>query len=110
MAGGDLVPAGPVGVGIMMALGIVDQQMLLLCRDGVGLGNGGEQRLGIRVQGMGEKLLTFRQLHQLSLVNHGDPVADEAHHGKVVGYKEIGQVPLLLKVGQQVQRRWARLR
>ena len=37
VAGGDLLPAGLVGVGIVMALGIVDDQLLLPGRDGVWL-------------------------------------------------------------------------
>ena len=97
------MPAGLIGFGIVMALGIVDQQLFLPLGDGVGLGNGGEQSPGVGVEGMGEELLALGKLHQLSLVNHGDPVADEAHHGKVMGHKKIGQVPLLLQIGQQVQ-------
>ena len=52
---------------------------------------------------MGEQLLALRQLHDLALVNDGDPVADEADHRKVVGDEQVGQIPLLLQLGQQVQ-------
>ena len=36
-------------------------------------------------------------------MNDGDAVADKANHRQVVGDEQIGQIPLLLQLGQQVQ-------
>ena len=99
----DFLPAGLVGFAVVMALGIVDQQLFLPLRDGVRLGDGGQQCPGVGVQGMGEQLLAFCQFHDFALVDDGDAVTDEANYGQVVGDEQIRQAPLFLQLGQQVQ-------
>ena len=88
--------------GVVVAGGVVDLQFFLPFPDGVRQGDGGQKRPGVGVQGMGEELFRLGKLHNDPLVNDGDAVGDKAHHRKVVGYKEIGEVPLLLEPGQEV--------
>ena len=42
-------------------------------------------------------------LHEQALVDDGDAVADEAHHGQIVGDEQIRQPPRLLQFGEQVE-------
>ena len=86
----------------MMAGGVVYQQLLVALGHGVGLGDGGEQRPRVRMQRTGKQFFAFGKLDNAALVNHGDAVADEAHHGKVVGDEQVGKPPRLLKLGKQV--------
>ena len=55
------------------------------------------------MQGVGEELLRGGQLHHVAQVHDADAVADILHHAQVVGDEEVGQVLLLLQVGQQVE-------
>ena len=67
------------------------------------LGRGGQQRLGVGVQGMAEDGLVAAQLHHLAQVHDGHPVTDVLHHAQIVADEEICQAQLLLQVLQQVQ-------
>ena len=69
----------------------------------VRLGNGGQERRGVRVLGSPEELVGRRQLHDAPDVHHGHAVADVAHHAQVVRHEEVGQPELGLQIQQQVQ-------
>ena len=51
---------------------------------GVGDGHGGDERLGVGVEGVLQQILRLRHLHDLPQVHHGDAVAHVAGHGQVV--------------------------
>ena len=72
-----------------------DDSLLLdrLFRDS---GHGRQQCFGVRVFGIGEYLFGLAQLDDLAHIHHSYPVADIFHHGQVVGYKEIGEMQLVL--------------
>ena len=53
---------------------------------------------------MGKELLGLCQLHDDTLVDNGDAVADESHNRQVVGDEQIGQAAFLLQTAQQIQR------
>ena len=84
MAGTHLFPLGQIGFAVAMAGRVIDQQLLFPLGNGIRLGNGRQQSLGIGMQRMPEQLLAFRQLHQLSLADHRNTVADKAHHGRAI--------------------------
>ena len=73
MAGKDLTPDGRI-VLIMMNGRIIYQQLFGAFHIGIGIGNSGQQSPGIGMQGMGEELFRFRQLHDAAFVDNGDPV------------------------------------
>ena len=52
---------------------------------------------------LGAGQLGVAQLHQLPQVHYGDGVAHVLHRRQVVGYKDVGDAPLVLDVFQQVQ-------
>ena len=70
--------------------------------EGVGLGNGGQQRPGVGVQGTPVQLLRGSHLHQTALVHHPDAVGEVLHHRQVVGDEQDGQIHLLLEAVEQV--------
>ena len=74
-----------------MTVGVIDHQLLVPLTHGVGHGDGGKQGLRIGMEGVGEQLLTLRQLHQLTLINDADSVGNESHHRQVMGYEQVGQ-------------------
>ena len=67
------------------------------------LGRGGEERLGIGVQGVVEDGLGVAQLHHLTQVHDGHPVAQVLHHAQVVADEEVGEAQLFLQLPQEVQ-------
>ena len=63
----------------------------LLRRPGVGLGDGGEQGLGVGVLGAVVEVVGPRHLAQLAEVHHRHAVAHVLHHGQVVGDEDHGE-------------------
>ena len=57
----------------------------------VGLGDGRQQRLRVRVRRAGVDLLGRADLHQLAQVHHRHDVADVAHHRQVVGDEQVAE-------------------
>ena len=66
-------------------------------------GDGGKQRLGIRVQRADEELLGGSRFHQLAQIHDADIMGNMPHHGKVVGDEQEGQAMLLLQLLDEVQ-------
>ncbi len=81
---------------------VAPQDRPLLLRPGDGDGRGGEQGLGVGVQGVAEQVVLRSDLHDLSQVHDRHPVADVLHHAEVVGHEEVGQREPLPKIGQQI--------
>ena len=69
---------------------------------GSGMGDAGQQRLGVGVDRSLVDVGRRRHLHQLAGVHDGHPVRDVAHHRQVVGDEQVGQAVLVLQVLQQV--------
>src|SRR5581483_11505311 len=69
----------------------------------VGLGDRREQRRGVGVERLGEKLARLGQLDDLPHVHDRDAVADVLDHAQVVGDEEVGQAESLLQLEHQVQ-------
>ena len=86
----------------MVALGIVVHTLTGTLGEGVGLGNGGQQSLGIGMQGMLVQIVAVGHLHQLAEVHDADAVREVLDHGQVVGDEQDGQAHFLLQVVQQV--------
>ena len=59
-------------------------------------GDGGQQRLGIGVEGVAVQLSGAGDLHDVAQVHHPYAVGDVLDHGQVVGDKQIGQAHILL--------------
>ena len=62
----------------------------------------GEQRPCVGMQRVLVQLVAVCDLSYLAQVHHHYAVADVAHHRKVVGHEEVGQVELRLKLLQEV--------
>ena len=69
----------------------------------VGLGDGRQQRFGIRVLRIIVQLLGLGHLDQIADVHHRHPVGDMLDHAQIVGDEQIGEIELLLQLLQQVQ-------
>jgi hypothetical protein len=54
-------------------------------------GPGGEQALGVRMPGIGEHDASRCLLDDLPEIHHGDPVADRADRGEVMGDQQQRQ-------------------
>ena len=80
----------------------LDGDALLLYAQ-LGNGDGGQQRLGIGVQGIGKQLLGGRFFHDLAQVHDGDIIGEVVDHSQVVGDEDIGEPQLFLKLLQQIQ-------
>jgi len=65
-------------------------------------GYGREQCLAVRVQRISVEFSIGCQLDDAAQVHDGDPIADVFHHAQIVGNEKIGQVHLLLKLGQKI--------
>ena len=72
-------------------------------RAGVGLGDGGEQGLGVGVRGAVVEVVGRRHLAQLAEVHHRHPVAHVLHHGQVVGDEHHGEAAVALQVVEEVE-------
>ena len=68
----------------------------------VGDGHGREQGLRVRVHRSLVELRVLRELDDAAEVHDGDPVADVAHHGEVVGDEQVGEAELPLQLLQEV--------
>ena len=65
-------------------------------------GDGGEQRFGVRMQRVGINLLAGGSFYQGTQIHHTDVVGNVAHHGKVMGDKQVSMLVLFLYLHQQV--------
>ena len=70
---------------------------------GLGLRHGREQGHGVRMSRRAQYLLGGALLDDPAEIHHGDAMRDLAHHGEVVRDEEIGETPLALQVGEQVE-------
>ncbi len=70
---------------------------------GIGLKNGGEQRLGIRMAGATMDVISSRELHDSSEIHDGYAIGDMLHHGEVVRDEKVAQAHLALEVQHQVE-------
>src|SRR5579885_1025460 len=69
----------------------------------IGYRNGGEQRLGIRVQRHLVERLALCQFHHSSQVHHGHAIADMFHDRQIESHEQVGQAKLTLEIFQQVK-------
>ena len=69
---------------------------------GIRQGNGGHQRLRVRVQRVVEQLRALRHFDELAQVHDGHPVADVPHQRQVVRDEQVRQPEPLLQVLQQI--------
>ena len=69
----------------------------------IGLRDGGQQRLGVRMLGIAEQLLGLGQLDHLADVHHAHPVGDVLDDAEVVGDEQVGEVEFGLQILQQVE-------
>jgi hypothetical protein len=64
------------------------------------LGGYGEQGLCVGVEGIGEDLLDWPDLHDLAQVHDGDPVGNGPGEGEVVGDENEGHPDLILQLDE----------
>ena len=74
------------------------QNNALLAVPGIGDGDHGEQRLGIRVVWIIKHLMRGTGLYNSSQVHYGNNITEELHNSKIMGNKEQGQVEFRLNV------------
>ena len=74
--------------------------LLAYCR--VGVGDGREQRLGVRMERVLVELLGRRQLGHLAQVHHADAIGEVLDDREVVRDEQIGEAELPLQVLQEV--------
>jgi hypothetical protein len=65
--------------------------------------DGGQQQLGVGMQGRREQRCFVRVLDDPSEIHHGDAVADMLDHSQIVRNEEIGEAKLALQVHHQVE-------
>ncbi len=64
---------------------------------------GREQGLGIGVLRVPENIVARALFHDTAQIHHHHLVGDVFHHGKIVADEEIGEVVLLLQVGEEIE-------
>ena len=69
---------------------------------GVGVGDRGEERLGVGVKGILEDLLLRTELNHLTEVHNSDFVRDELNYRQIVRNEEVGEVHRLLQILQKI--------
>lgn len=57
----------------------------------IGNGDGGNEGLGVGVQGVGVQLLRRTLLHYLPQIHYQNTVRQVPHHGQIMGDQQIGQ-------------------
>src|SRR5258706_1638421 len=62
-----------------------------------------QQRLGVRVQGPREDLLSVRLFDYLAKIHHSDPVGDMLNDREIVSDEEIGEIQPLLQLSKKVE-------
>ena len=72
-------------------------------RAGIRKRDRGKQRSGVGMQRVRGEHLRLCKLYDHALMDHGDPVADKAHYGKIVCDKQIREAMLLLQLTHQVE-------
>ena len=95
-----LTPGGGAGAAVGEAaerLGIdgagnlaLDEAVDLAGLNGIGLGDGGQQALGVGMQGAGVEVICVGKLHHAAQVHDQDAVGDVLDHRQVMGDKQIG--------------------
>ena len=68
---------------------------------GIGNGRGGDERLGIGMQGMLIQLIAAGQLHNLPQIHHSHIVGDVPDHRQIMADEDISQAQLLLNLHHQ---------
>ena len=107
------VPAHFLGVGTAgmepAALGWIGRRGDIPLQDdavhlliGVGIGDGGEQRLGIRMQRFAEDLLLGTELHHSAQIHDEDLIGNELNDTQIVRNEQICQAHILLQLFQQI--------
>jgi hypothetical protein len=69
---------------------------------GVRRWGGGQQGLGIGVQGASIEFVTMGELHDFTQIHDGHPIADVLYYAQVVGYEQVSQIELCLQVLKKV--------
>ena len=69
----------------------------------VGAGDGGEEGLGVGVDGVVDDLVGGSELDDLAEVHDGDAVADVFYDSEVVSDEEVGEVAFALEVEEEVE-------
>jgi hypothetical protein len=64
----------------------------------IGDGEGGQERLGVRMERTREQLARFRDLDDLADIHHDHPVADVFDDAEVMTDKEVGEAKLFLQI------------
>ena len=68
----------------------------------VGDRNGGQEPLGVWVQGVAVQLPAGAYLYKMAQVHDADMVGNMFDHGEVMGYEQIGYPQFLLDILQKV--------
>ena len=71
-------------------------------RSGVRGRGGGQQCLGIGVQGSLIEFIAVGEFHDFTKVHNGYPVADVLYNAQVVGYEQVGQVEFFLQILKKI--------
>ena len=86
----------------MIALRHIVHTLTLALGERVRLRDGGEQRFGIGMHGMGIELVALGQLHHLAVIHDADAVREILDHAEVVRDEHDGQAQFILQVIEQV--------
>lgn len=69
---------------------------------GIGFGDGGEERLGVGVEGVVEKFGGGGFFDEVPQVHDADAVGEVSYDGEIVGDEEIGEPELFLEVAEEI--------
>ena len=90
-------------VGGLAGLGISPSSRIRRALLAVDVGDGRQQRLGVRVVRSAEDGLGVADLHDPAEVHHGDPVGEVADDAEVVRDEQVARLAPELELGQQVE-------
>ena len=90
--------------GVINATGgvVVGQRDAMLFHHGVGVGDGGQQTLGVRMNRVGENLLLRTGFHHVAQIHHRDAVGDVFDDVQIVRDEQVRQPHALLQIVQEV--------
>ena len=88
---------------IVVHRGVICVEHLVLFQLRIGQRDGGDERAGVWVQRIVEKLLRRGYLNYLALINNAYAVRDIADYGQVVGDEHVGRTLLRLELVHKVQ-------
>ena len=97
------VEAAHVRIGVDRAAGFTGEINTLGARLLAVARNGGNERMGVGMQGIVEHRFGRSDFHHLAQIHDHDPIAQQPHHVEIVRDKEVGHAQLASQVVEELQ-------